>query len=354
MRCDPTGHLFAWRMVMNLIIDEHLRQFARTSLWIAVLLCSFGALQLRPTLAGQGPSDESLKQAVVTRNVRLHPAASASSKTLMVLSVGEILELIEDNPTDGFYHVQTEGGDEGWVSERYVRIQSAPIAALAAANANANPVGAISDAWQKPTPNKTTFTGPDGSCPWNGNGSDPNTFLRKNRSDEPGDADMHDVAWSAIHDLSFPKDKPLRINWSPEHLQEIARFEGIAVRTVGYIVAVKPQNGHGEGTNCGFKLASETDTHIALVGEQGDAEKNSVVIEFTPRFLKAHPHWNKTMLSKYTDTNVPVRVTGWLMLDPDHRNHLNRYRFTLWEIHPITKIEVLSDGQWQNLDAISK
>ena len=41
----------------------------------------------------------------------------------------------------------------------------------------------------------------------------------------------------------------------------------------------------------------------------------------------------------------PVRISGWLMLDPEHRNHLNRYRNTLWEIHPLTKVEVLENGQ---------
>ena len=38
------------------------------------------------------------------------------------------------------------------------------------------------------------------------------------------------------------------------------------------------------------------------------------------------------------------------MLDPEHRNHLGRYRSTLWEIHPITKIEVFTNGKWVDLD----
>ena len=40
------------------------------------------------------------------------------------------------------------------------------------------------------------------------------------------------------------------------------------------------------------------------------------------------------------------------MLDPDHRNHLNRFRSTLWEIHPITKIEVWKDNQWVDVDTM--
>jgi len=41
------------------------------------------------------------------------------------------------------------------------------------------------------------------------------------------------------------------------------------------------------------------------------------------------------------------------MVDPDHVNHLGKYRGTLWEVHPITKFEVFQDGQFVDLDNIS-
>jgi len=47
-----------------------------------------------------------------------------------------------------------------------------------------------------------------------------------------------------------------------------------------------------------------------------------------------------------------VRISCLLMLDPDHRYHLNRFRSTLWEIHPISKIEVLKDNTWVDLDKL--
>lgn len=52
------------------------------------------------------------------------------------------------------------------------------------------------------------------------------------------------------------------------------------------------------------------------------------------------------------NSDAPVRITGWTMLDPEHRNHLNKYRMTLWEIHPITKIEVFRNGEWVDLDQL--
>jgi len=288
------------------------------------------------------------KEAEVTRNANLRPDPSSAHAPIEKLHLGDEVELVELGPVSGYYHVTTEDGREGWVSSHYVDVK--PTSTLELTTAGSQPASDISENWGKPTPNKTTLTGPDGNCPWNGNNTDPDTYARKNRSDVP--TQYHDVDFSAIHDLPFPNDKPIRANWSPEHLAEIARYEGVPLRTIGYLVAFKPQNGHGEGTNCGFTLASETDTHMALVGEAGDAEKNSVVIEFTPRFLKAHAHWSKTFLSKWLDTDTPVRISGWLLLDPDHRNHLNKFRYTLWEIHPITKIEVFENNQWKDIDQL--
>jgi hypothetical protein len=161
----------------------------------------------------------------------------------------------------------------------------------------------------------------------------------------------NDVSWAAIAQLKYPVAKPLRKNWTAEQVAEITPFEGEALRTTGYLVAFKPQSGgSGEGTNCHLTARSDTDTHMALVEGVGDAEKTSVVIEFTPRFLKAHPNWTKSSLSPWLNSDDPVRISGWLMLDPDHRNHLNRFRSTLWEIHPITKIEVWKENQWVDLD----
>jgi len=41
-----------------------------------------------------------------------------------------------------------------------------------------------------------------------------------------------------------------------------------------------------------------------------------------------------------------------LMFDPAHRNHLRRFRKTLWEIHPVTRVEVWHQGSWVDLDNI--
>ncbi len=285
--------------------------------------------------------------AEVKRKVYLRSGPSMTEQKKTLLQPSDVLQILGPHPTGDFYHVQTEDGDEGWVAARNISIKMHP-PELRPPSERA-PAETIDPAWEKPAPKRTTFKGTTKTCPWNGDDSDPDTFIFKNRADTP--QSYHDVTWDAIAKLDYPTDKPLRKNWTPEHVAQLKSYEGIPVRAAGYLVAYKPQaHGSGEGTNCHMNRPSETDTHMALVKEAGDAEKSSIVIEFTPRFLKAHPNWNRKALSRWINGDDPVRISGWLMIDPDHRNHLKRFRSTLWEIHPITRIEVWDDNAWVDLD----
>jgi hypothetical protein len=76
------------------------------------------------------------------------------------------------------------------------------------------------------------------------------------------------------------------------------------------------------------------------------------VVETTPRVREFHPKWTPSALAAWIKSSAPVRISGWTMMDPEHRAHLGKFRSTLWEIHPITKIEVFQDGQWVDLDAL--
>jgi Bacterial SH3 domain len=294
------------------------------------------------------------QKAVVKRNTYLREGPSSSDKKVILLKAGDELELVDSEPTENYYHVRTLDGEEGFAYSKNVTVKEPPEKIreeLAAPSGK--PAEEISSDWEKPAPQKTTFNGQGGNCPWNGDNSDPDTFVNKNRADtaEKDGIQYHDVTWAAIAHLEYPVAKPLRKNWTADQIAEITPFEGEALRTTGYLVAFKPQSGgSGEGTNCHLNAPSDTDTHMALVEGIGDAEKTSVVIEFTPRFLTAHPNWKKTALSPWLNSDNPVRISGWLMLDPDHRNHLNRFRSTLWELHPITKIEVWKENQWVDLD----
>ena len=93
----------------------------------------------------------------------------------------------------------------------------------------------------------------------------------------------------------------------------------------------------------------------------GEGEDVAIIVETTPRVRKSHPNWTTARLKPWTGHtgNQPnptynhqrVRISGWLMLDPEHHDMINSgLRSTLWEIHPITKIEVWNNGHWLDLD----
>jgi hypothetical protein len=119
---------------------------------------------------------------------------------------------------------------------------------------------------------------------------------------------------------------------------------------IGYIRVIKPQTGNQETTNCASPSGSDTDWHIALVEHAHDEEKTSIVIETTPRIRANHPKWTPAALADWTNSDKQVRVTGYLLYDPEHRSHVGRYRASLWEVHPIMTFEVWKNGAWVALD----
>jgi hypothetical protein len=297
---------------------------------------------------------DNIRKVIVIRSVNLRSAPTTSSNAIRLLRPPDELMLREDTLSHGYYAVRTEDDEDGWVWARNVRRASATedsIGPLVAPSTPAPAATAILQSWSKPNPNQSSFASHGQTCGPTGDGGDEETNLRKNRTDIP--TTYHDATFDAIASLPYPVGPPHRHDWTPAQLSEIQRYEGVAVRVIGYLVALKPQRGgSGESTNCHWTAANEVDWHIALVGAVGQGEDSSVVVETTPRIRQNHPNWTVTKLKPWVDADAPVRISGWLMFDPEHRNHLGRYRATLWEIHPITDIEMWRAGRWEDLDAV--
>jgi hypothetical protein len=73
------------------------------------------------------------------------------------------------------------------------------------------------------------------------------------------------------------------------------------------------------------------------------------VVEVTPRWQEVNPNWNLPTFRALAKIGAKVRITGWLLWDQDHGSEVGRSRATLWEIHPITKIEFVKNGRWTEL-----
>ena len=193
-----------------------------------------------------------------------------------------------------------------------------------------------------PTPNTGTFQG----CPPGGDGGDQLLNVRKNRTDDGENGTFHDVALDTLINLSYPQDvgRTLRKNWSASETDAVNQYEGIAVRTTGYIVGVKHEG--TESTNC--HSLDDRDYHIWLTVNPDDLRSKSLVIEVTPRVQDQRPGWTSTALSGLKGDQV--RISGWLLLDQEHPEQIGQTRATLWEIHPIIHIEVYQGGIWQSID----
>ena len=312
-----------------------LRRFARRAL-LAFCALVWAASAIAATL-------------VVERNVNLRPDPSTSQPAIRLLEPPEELELLESERTNGYYHVRTDAGEEGWVWSARVRLLVDDTGNLVGPTGLPAVSQTILETWEKPAPNNSQFTAADGrTCGPTGSGSDPENNRRKNRTDLP--TSYHAVTFDAIGGLPDDGYPRRRSSWSAQQASEIGRFEGVAVTVEGYLVAIKVQG--GEGTNCGFTGAANVDWHVALVETSGDGEAESIVVEVTPRIRRNHPKWTKGRLSPWVDSSDPVRIRGWLMFDPYHTDHIGKFRKSLWEIHPITRMEVYQQGEWKSLDAL--
>jgi len=287
----------------------------------------------------------------VERNVNLRRDPSTNQPRIRLMRPPDELELLDAARVAGYYHVvYAESGDTGWVWAKNVRVEPAP----GPASLVAPPAAAIDTSWAKPTPATATFQSPvrDTSCGPTGLRGDSATNRRKNRTDVP--SRYHAVSFAVIADLPYPATRSTnRGAWPAESLALLRPYEGAAVQVVGYVVALRPQTkGSGESTNCYLRRSAEVDWHVAIVEHAGDGERTAIVVEPTPRVRVNHPNWTVARLTPWLDSSDPVRISGWLMFDPAHRNHLNRYRATLWEIHPVTRIEVWRDGAWADMDSL--
>jgi len=314
--------------------------------------------------------------AVVTRNVKLRPDPSTDQDPIVKLVPPAQVELLEPDQTNGFYHVKA-GQNEGWVWGKNIRISAGgppppPPHTTAGGGGliEPSPASAISSSWDKGVPENNVFHGAEGDCPETGTRGDTDTNTLKNRVDIP--PAYHYVTWKAINSTPYPQGaRRSRANWTQSQLNQITPFEGVGVAVEGYLYKVKVEssspnpdpNRGGESTNCHAHLANDVDWHMPITAQNGQGEDVAIVVETTPRLRQLHPNWTVSRLKPWTENisshanssfnGQPVRIRGWLMLDPEHQGMIDSgLRSTLWEIHPITQIEVFQDGKWVDLDSL--
>jgi hypothetical protein len=278
----------------------------------------------------------SAQTVIVKRNVVLRRKASSTSIAITTLKTPATLTLINPASRNGFLHVTTDGGDKGWVYAKNVEVSDEGDAEEGSAPAEddsiAQLLAAHVDAVGQPLViNGETVCGTTGTPGNDGKKKALNT--NKNRTDTPADTAYVKLDWADLRDLPA------------NHSEDLP---GAPVVIEGFLVhKVKPEG--AESPNCGLTGRDEVDWHMYTSDTAGvDDIIKAVIVETTPRTRPIHK-WAKSDLNAVVNKNVPVRISGWLLYDYEHVPAIGSQRASVWEIHPITKIEVKRNGQWVNL-----
>jgi hypothetical protein len=204
--------------------------------------------------------------------------------------------------------------------------------------------GGLPDMPDKPKPQSSTFQG----CPPQGDGGDPALNLLKNRIDE---GNYVPVSFDAIFNLTWPKaiEYRDRAKWSAEDTAIVAKSEGIPVIVEGYIYGAKESG--AESASCHGTSSDMVDWHVWFTKNPGEDRTHSIVIEPTPR-SRANHKWTIKIMEDLAKNQTPVRISGWVFLDPEHPDQVGKTRGTIWEIHPVMQIEFQQNGQWLPLDSL--
>lgn len=194
----------------------------------------------------------------------------------------------------------------------------------------------------RPKPKEEWYRG----CPPWGHGGDPQATLLKDRIDRP----PHPRLFTATQflKLRWPgvvsrKALPMA-RWSRRDRQVAFRHEGMGATLEGYLIGLDV--GASEPCNCGGK--GGYDWHLWIAPSYKSSRKAAIITETTPRVRAREKDFPWKTLAVLAAEAKKVRVTGWIFLDNDHQLHETDRR-TLWEIHPITRVDVFDKHGWRKV-----
>ncbi len=190
------------------------------------------------------------------------------------------------------------------------------------------------------------------TCPPEGRGGDPIANRLQNREKVPRSYQEIDIStfknqFSPDLDTAATRDQ-----FTPAQIDYIAPREKRAIALTGYLLMT--QRGPRSAANCSALLRRNIVIWISTVPEIHPHQAKllraqSVVANLTPSGQAQHADWRLDRLEKLARQGSQVRVSGWAYYDASGLNALGKTQATLWEIHPITRIEIWKNGGWEVL-----
>jgi hypothetical protein len=133
-------------------------------------------------------------------------------------------------------------------------------------------------------------------------------------------------------------------NWTAAARGRVFQPDDMPVSFVGFLSSADAAG--AEPTNCGTRAG--VDWHLWLGSQPHAQHILTFIAESTGRVRALERGFNLQQLRSFATQGSKIRITGWLMLDSEHPEHPAN-RSTIWEIHPVTGIDVWTGNHWQQV-----
>jgi hypothetical protein len=315
-----------------------LNQFVRVA-FLAVLLCC-------PVLALAQEEEEgiALQSGTVHRMTRVRRKPSVRQRALTVLQPNSKVRIISPETRRGFYRVILEKGRQGYVRARDIRLER-PLFPIE----NVNKI--LAERTNPPCIDELRDCENIGCAEPNSSHAIFNQAKRR----VPSGTASRLLTFADFRSLQTQTDEVVEQGSQLEERNSLQGFtissgtvgEGSLVKLVGFIATgADPHANTGESVNCRLPRVENNDIHISLALRAAHTEFQGIVVEMIPQDRSSS--WTIAKLKKIKRDGLRVMVMGGLFYDnlhvvnedPSDPLRGQPKRFSLWEVHPITRFFV--------------
>ncbi|HKR61730.1 MAG TPA: SH3 domain-containing protein [Pyrinomonadaceae bacterium] len=309
-----------------------------------LLLCLVLLITSFPVLA-QEQEGISILPGTVRRATAVRQKPNATQTVIKRLPANATVRVLSPEPRNGFWRVILERGQQGYVLATDLEIAEELMNAAAA--------GPMAAAASPPCADSL------GECEANGCATPTSKrgLFNKAKNHQPTGTNARSLSFADMKSLQNQADEVVEqgTELNQEQRDSLSNFtvttgkvsEGRLVKLTGFIAkGLDPHPNTGESVNCRLKTPVNNDFHITLALKSSHTEFQGVVVEMIPH--NRPDGWTIERLKKVKQKALLVMAIGNLFYDNDHvvnsdpSDNLTGQpkRFSLWEIHPITKFFV--------------